>query len=74
MTVRIRKGYQAEISIKGFGVTKIFAETLDQLDRAVEQHFAACTALKERNAKALMARLIGVERRNYKDARNETEG
>ena len=74
MSARISKGYQVEIASAGFGVTKIFAETLEALDVAVDRHFASLEAVRESRGRAKLARLAGFERKSYKVAREALEG
>lgn len=69
MSVKIRQGFQAEISAKGFGVTTIFAETPELLDLAVEAHFSRLLEVRDAKSKAILARLSGLEKKAYKDAR-----
>jgi len=69
MSAVIKHGYQVEISAKGFGVTKIFAESLEALDAEVEAYLRRLEETRERRSAAILARLAGTQRSQYKAAR-----
>lgn len=69
MSALIRRGYQVEIQAKGFGVTKIFAESLEALDAAVAKHLATIQELRDAKSRAFMARIAGIEKKAYRAAR-----
>ncbi len=69
MSCRIRRGYQAVITAKGFGETKVFAESLEELDREVGALMARLEEARGRRGAAILARLAGSQRAQYKAAR-----
>ncbi len=74
MSCTIRRVWLVELGAKGFGTTKIWADTLEALDAEIEAHLARLCEVREARARALLARIAGQQKRAYRDARSALKG
>lgn len=69
MSCSIRRVYRVELEARGFGTTVLWAETLEQLDAEVEAYLSRLQEARQAKAAALLARIAGMQRKAYRDAR-----